>query len=277
MTTQLARVSFLGVGKMGEAFLSGLLKSGYDPDLIKVYDTNVDRMAEVVNGYQVKDAKEPREAATWGKFLILAVKPKDVRDALSPINDLNERKIIISFVAGTSSSYIARYVPKLTTVLRSMPNLSCRVGQGIIGVARSTRLEDVEYQEALELLRRTGLVYEVEEELLDLLTGYTGSGPAYVCAFIEALTNAGTIMGLSLELSSDMALQLVRGTSSLLIEGGLSPEELRRMVTTPGGTTAKGLEALDKGGFRGCIIEAIKSATQRAKEIHREIDLKGDS
>jgi len=266
------KVSLVGVGKMGEAFLVGLLKSGYDASLLMVCDSDEERVKVVVGKHHVKHAKSVSEATSWGDVIIIAVKPKDFDNVLSQMAGFTRGKVIVSFAAGVSIDYIYKVLRDAVPVIRAMPNLACKVRQGLIAVSKSALTPEEAYRKAIGVLRRTGEVCEVEEVAIDVATGLTGSGPAYVCYFIESLKYAGSKLGLEENLSVKMALQLLYGTSKLLLEEGISPEGLREMVATPGGTTAKGLEVLAECGFRECVARAVEAATRRAREIAREIE-----
>ncbi|MEM2921033.1 MAG: pyrroline-5-carboxylate reductase [Candidatus Bathyarchaeia archaeon] len=264
------RVSLVGVGKMGEAFLIGLLRSGYDSNLLMICDSDGERVKEIVNKYNVKGTISIGEATSWGEVIFIAVKPKDVVNVLSQMVGCAQGKIIVSFAAGVALEQISKFLKNATCIIRAMPNLACRVRQGVIAVSKGILTEDGAYRRAISLLRKTGDVYEVDEESIDIATGLTGSGPAYVCYFIESLRDAGSKLGLDENTSAKMVLQLLYGTSKLLLEEVITPEGLRNLVTTPGGTTAKGLEVFNECGFKVCVTRAIEMATQRAKEIAQE-------
>lgn len=268
----MVRVSLIGVGKMGEAFLAGLVRSGYDLGLLMIYDVDSARAEEVAERHRVKRANSLAEATSWGEVTILAVKPKDVNAVLLQLVGRVGGKTLVSFAAGVGAEHISKVLGEATTVIRAMPNLACRVRQGVIAVAKNPSASSEAYQTAIGILGRTGEVFEVDEVFIDVVTGLTGSGPAYVCYFMEALADAGSKLGLDGKISRKMVLQLVYGTSRLLLEEKIPTESLRAMVTTPGGTTARGLEVLSECNFRECLVKAIEMATQRAREIARELE-----
>jgi pyrroline-5-carboxylate reductase len=184
---------------------------------------------------------------------------------LEPVKDLfKENQILISVLAGIKIEKIKELAEK-PLIVRIMPNTPALIGEGVIGVSFEKNTEKKDY--ILSLLKTLGEVYEVKEELLDVITGLSGSGPAYVFNFIDALAQGGVKMGLSYDMALKIATQTVLGSARLLKESGQHPVVLRDMVTSPAGTTIYGLHELEKKNFKDAVMSAVESATKRSKEL----------
>ena len=182
----------------------------------------------------------------------------------------SEEQIVISIAAGIPISRFLEKFSEKAKIIRVMPNTPCLVGSGASALCSSKDTEEEDISIALELFSSVGIVERVPESLMDAVTGLSGSGPAYVFQFIEALSDAGVRVGLTREQSLKLAAQTVYGSSRLLLETGEHPGKLKDMVTSPGGTTIAGIHALEKGGIRSTVIDAVVAATNRSNELGKK-------
>lgn len=259
MTAQLAIV---GGGNMGAALLGGLLASGWAPAadiaVVEVLEPRRRQLAEQFPGVGVVE-RTPQCAAA-----LIAVKPGDVAAATAVAAEAGARRIL-SIAAGVSLATLEAAAPH-AAVIRSMPNTPSLVGQGAAAIAGGSRAGDEDLAWAERVLGAVGTVVRVPEYQLDAVTGVAGSGPAYLFLIAEALIDAGVLSGLSRQTAEALVAQLFVGSAALLAERG-DPAALRAMVTSPGGTTAAGLRALEDRGVRAALIAAVVAATERSREL----------
>jgi pyrroline-5-carboxylate reductase len=262
------RIAFIGGGNMAEAIIKGLLREGSAP-AIMVAEISAERRAWLAKTYPLVSVVEnSAEAAVWGDVVIMAVKPQQSAAVLADIKAASgPDKLVVSIMAGVRSAAIEETLENGTRVVRVMPNTPALVGCGASAICagKNASKEDLDCVE--NIFARTGLVVRVDEKQMDAVTGLSGSGPAYVFTFIEALSDAGVKNGLARDVASKLALQTVLGSVRMLAETGEHPARLREQVTSPGGTTIAGLHVLENGCFRGTIMDAVEAATQRSKEL----------
>lgn len=261
------KVGVIGCGNMGEAIVKGLIeKSGIKSTDIIVNDINKERQDYIIQKYNTAGA-DIKKVVNLSEIVFLVVKPKDLDDTLNPVKDtFKENQILVSVLAGVKIQKIKNLVEK-PLIVRIMPNTPALIGEGVIGVSFERETEKKE--EVTNLLKGLGEVFEVKEELLDVITGLSGSGPAYVFTFIDALAQGGVKMGLSYQDSLKMAVQTVLGSAKLLKETSEHPAVLRDKVTSPAGTTIYGLHELEKRNFKDAVISAVEKATERSKELSK--------
>lgn len=261
------KIGIIGIGNMGEAILKGILsKTNINPDEIIVSDTNSQRLEYIINKYSVAATDNNVRLAKLSNVVILSVKPKDLESVLSPIGVFLNQKILISVLAGIKISKIKQFAEN-AKVVRIMPNTPAMVGESATGVCFDGNISGEEKQWILKLLNSFGKTVVVEESLMDAITGLSGSGPAYVLAFIDSLAQAGVKQGLSYNQALELATQTVFGTAKMLMETKEHPVVLRDKVTSPAGTTIYGLHQLEKGKLKDTVMNAVESATQRSKEL----------
>lgn len=202
-------------------------------------------------------------------IVILAVKPGQVVPACQEIAEAIERDrhMVVSIAAGVRVASIEGALPEGTPVVRVMPNTPCLVEAGAMGISSGSSVSSEQMAVVVELLESVGLVAKVPEHLLDAVTGLSGSGPAYVFQIIEALSDAGVRVGLPRDLATQLAAQTLYGAAKMVLETGEHPAALKDAVTSPGGTTIAGLAALEAGGLRAAIYDAVLAATNRSKEM----------
>jgi len=260
------RLLLVGGGRMGEALLAGLLASGWATATeLAVAERVPARRAELAArfaGLTVVDDPVSADGA------VVAVKPADVAAACRAIASAGTRRVL-SIAAGISIAALEAELAPGTAVVRAMPNTPALVGAGAAAIAGGSTATDDDLAWAEQLLGSVGTVVRVGESLLDAVTGLSGSGPAYVFLVVEALIEGGVLAGLPRDVSAGLAIQTLVGAGRLLAETGESPEALRAAVTSPGGTTAAGLRALEAAGVRSAILDAVMAATERSRALGR--------
>jgi pyrroline-5-carboxylate reductase len=200
--------------------------------------------------------------------IVLAVKPQVLTSALQPLREgIGPSQMVLSIAAGVSTARIEECFAKDIPVVRVMPNTPALVGAAASAICLGRFANQTHRAQAHRIFDAVGLAVDVEEKLLDAVTGLSGSGPAYVYVFIEALSDAGVRAGLPRDVATRLAAQTVLGSARMVLETGTHPGVLKDMVTSPGGTTIAGLHALEQNAFRGAVIDAVQAATQRSKEL----------
>lgn len=265
---QRPRVGFVGAGNMAEALVGGMRAAGWPADRIAVTNrSHRARLASLAARYGVVACPDKHELCQHAEVLILAVKPKDVPEALSQlVPHVRPHHRVFSVVAGLTLARLEEAFPGLP-VVRAMPNTPSAVREGVTAYALGRHATEQDAELARVLFGSVGAVVEVPEDLIDLVTGLSGSGPAYVFFLVESLIEAGVRAGLPPQVARDLVVQTVFGAARMLRETGEDPAELRRRVTSPGGTTMAGVGALEEHGVRGAVVEAVRRAARRAREL----------
>ena len=271
MSVKGKRVGFLGGGNMGEALIKGLRAANVVPSSLMIAsEPRSDRLADLERLYGVRGAKNNVELVRDADVVVLAVKPQIMTPVLQEIaSSLSKRHLVISIAAGVSTSTILAGAGKELRLIRVMPNAPALVLQGATAIAKAKGLEDGDLETAQEIFGAVGKVVVLDEELMDAVTGLSGSGPAYVALVIESLADGGVKMGLDRVTAMTLATQTVLGAVTLLLETGVHPGTLKDMVSSPGGTTIAGIAALEEGGVRTTFIKAVERATLRSRELGR--------
>jgi pyrroline-5-carboxylate reductase len=255
-------LALVGGGRMGAALVGGLLGAGWEPGRLTVVEAVEARRHELTVAFPgVRVVAEPPA----GGGAVLAVKPGDVPAAASALAAAGVERVV-SIAAGVRLATLEASLPGVP-VVRAMPNTPALVGAGVTAIAAGTHAGEADLAWAEEVLGAVGRVVRVGEPLLDAVTGLSGSGPAYVFLVAEALIDAGVLVGLPRDLSATLALQTLLGAARLLVETGEGPEALRAAVTSPGGTTAAGLRALEAAGVRAAFLDAVVAATERSRQL----------
>ena len=264
-------VGFLGGGAMADALIGGLRARGLAPEQLRAADPDPARRALLQERHGVGASAENAEVVAGSDLLVIALKPGVVAGALAELRgrrglDL-ARPLWISIAAGIPLDRLEAALPG-ARIVRAMPNTPCLVGAGATAFFAGANVATAERAAARALFEAVGTCWEAPSEgLLDAVTGLSGSGPAYVFVFMEALGDAGVRMGLPREAAYQLAFQTVLGAAKLALETGRHPAVLKDQVTSPGGTTIAGLERLEAGGFRAAVYEAVAAATRRAREL----------
>lgn len=262
-------VAFLGVGMMGEALLAGLVRDGR-PIPIVVSDHSSDRQAEVAEKYGV-EAGTVAEAVAGASSVILAVKPKDMGSLLDEVSkDLKPNAVVISVAAGLTTAYLEKNLPEGTPVVRVMPNTPALVGEGMTAVSPGTHCDEEQLAAAQALLSPSGKVLAVPESQLDAVTAISGSGPAYIFYVVEAMVEAGVLLGITRATATELVVQTLYGAATMLTETGEHPTLLRERVSSPGGTTVAALRQLDDHKVRAAFVTAMEAAAKRSAELAAE-------
>ena len=273
------RVAILGAGNMGGALLGGILKSGFvKPDQV-VATTKSEEHARVMRekyGCTVT-AGGNRAAVQGADLIVLATKPHVVPLVVEEIRDvLTPDQVLISLAAALPMVVIEKRLREAMPVFRAMPNIPVVVGEGAVGVCANRQAKPEQRKVVEEMFRAVGVVCSVEEDMMDAVTGLSGSGPAYVYMVIEAFIAGGLKMGLSREVSTKLAEQTVLGAARHVQNSMLHPAILRDEVTSPGGTTIVAIHELERHGLRSMLISAIETATRHAKERSQALAKKLD-
>jgi pyrroline-5-carboxylate reductase len=266
------RVSFIGGGSMTEALVAGLLKASLlPPDLIHATDIRPDRRTRLAQRYGVAVGDDNRSAARQAGLLVLSVEPQVLDEVLSRIGEsIGHDALIVSVAAGYPIARVRANLPRPVPIVRAMPNTPSSVGEGVTALAMGPGVQPADREAARALFESIGLVVEVEERLMDAVTGLSGSGPAYICLLVEALADGGVRAGLPRPTAQLLATQTVLGTARLLIEGGVHPAMLKDQVASPAGTTIAGLQKLEEGRVRAAFIAAVETAARRSRELGDE-------
>jgi len=265
------RFGFVGGGAMAEALVGGLLASGVSTDRIRVADPDPARQKALAEAQGVAVTGDNAEAVAGADVALVAVKPNVLVDALGALCDGPTdvgATLWISIAAGIPLATIERALGPGARVVRAMPNTPALVHAGATAIHANGACRAADRAVARTLFEAVGTCWEAPNEgLLDAVTGLSGSGPAYVFVFLEALGDAGVRMGLPRDAAYQLAFQTVLGAAKLALESGRHPASLKDQVTSPGGTTIAGLERLEAGGFRAALHDAVEAATRRSREL----------
>jgi len=266
------KISFIGGGKMGSALIKGILSRNLiAPDKVTVSDVVMEQIEGLRTTFGVLATKDNKKAVRDADIIILAVKPQNMAEVLEEISgSIDKGKLIISIAAGISTGFIEEYLKKGARVMRVMPNTPALIGEGAAAITRGSHATDEDFSLTRHIFEAVGIVVAVKEDLMDAVTGLSGSGPAYGFVIIDALADAGVNMGLGREIALKLAAQTLLGAAKLCLKGDKHPAELRDMVTSPGGTTIAGLQAMEEGKLRATMMAAVQAATLRAKELGRK-------
>jgi len=264
-------LGIIGGGNMAEAMIKGLIQGGIASDRIQVAEPYPERRDYLSVKYGVRVSADNKQVVAGSSLLLIAVKPQMADSVLSEISAaLTLEKLMISLMAGVSCQSIEAFFPIPVRVVRAMPNTPALALQGATAIASGSHASAQDMGLASDIFSMVGKCWQVEEKLIDAVTGLSGSGPAYVLTFIEALSDAGVKNGLTRDIAFGLALQTVYGTACLLNETGEHPAVLREKVTSPGGTTIAGLQALEVGGFRGTVMRSVEAAALRSMELGKK-------
>ncbi len=265
----MSSIAFIGAGAMGAALMRGLITAKvFAPENVIAYDVDAARVQLLAAELGLKTANSLEAACQDADVILAAIKPQIMLAALKPLRDvLGPQHTLISIAPGVSTSQLEVGFSRAVPVLRVMPNTPCLVGEGASAICRGVHATDEHLAMGKRIFGAVGLAVEVEEKLLDVVTGLSGSGPAYVYVFIEALSDAGVRMGLTRDTATRLAAQTVLGAAKMVLETGQHPGALKDQVTSPGGTTISGLHQMERHGVRGAMMDTVQAATQRAREL----------
>ncbi|MFC4777615.1 pyrroline-5-carboxylate reductase [Paenibacillus sp. GCM10023252] len=273
-----SKLCFYGAGSMAEALVSGLIEQRItSPDRISMLNrSNAERLTELSTRYGVHttlvDAEKNRAIAE-SDILFLAMKPKDADAALDAIRGLiRDKQLIVSLIAGLSISTLERMLGSSVSIVRTMPNTSSSIGLGATGISYSSAVTDHQRALAEAIFQSVGITATIEENLQEAVTGVSGSGPAYVYYFMEAMMKASVQMGMPAEAAQQLIVQTVLGAAEMVRLTGEEPAELRRKVTSPGGATQAAIEVMDRYQFTDAIVQAAIRSAERSAEMGASIE-----
>ena len=265
------KIAFLGGGNMASALIGGLVAKGYDPRSISVVEVSPAARERLAAKHGVRVGTAPDAATAGCDTLVLAVKPQDLRAALAGFSGNLGRQLVISVAAGVRLDALSRWLGGHKKIVRCMPNTPGLIGAGITGLFASQEVTSSEKQKAEDILRAVGeVVWLADEKLLDPVTAVSASGPAYVFWFIEQLAASGERLGIPRGDALKLAMQTVLGAAKLAASSELSPSELKKQVTSRGGTTEAALKVFDEEKLAERFARAIEAASRRGGELGEE-------
>ncbi|PGS95471.1 pyrroline-5-carboxylate reductase [Bacillus anthracis] len=268
-------ISFLGAGSIAEAIIGGLLHANVvKGEQITVSNrSNETRLQELHKKYGVKGTHNKKELLTDTNILFLAMKPKDVAEALTPFKEyIHHNLLIISLLAGVSTHSIRNLLEKDTPIIRAMPNTSAAILKSATAISPSKHATKEHIQTAIALFETIGLVSVVEEEDMHAVTALSGSGPAYIYYVVEAMEEAAKEIGLKEDVAKSLILQTMIGAAEMLKASEKHPSILRKEITSPGGTTEAGIEVLQEHKFQQALISCITQAAQRSHNLGKTLE-----
>jgi pyrroline-5-carboxylate reductase len=264
-------ITFVGPGAMAEAMIAGLIRRGLaEPGHLLVTGPRVQRVEQLREKFGVRPYTDNAEAASQADVVVLSVKPQRLTGVMKGLKAIRPDALVLSIIAGATIRKLSTGL-KHHAVVRSMPNSPAQIGEGITVWTASEAVSEEQKKIASAILSALGEEVFVEDEYyLDMATALSGTGPAYVFMFMEALIDAGVHMGFPRRIAEQLVVQTIRGSTSYYLQAGHHPAALRNQVTSPGGTSAEALYYLEKAGFRTAISRAIWAAYQRSLELGKD-------
>jgi pyrroline-5-carboxylate reductase len=263
----MSQTAILGAGVMGETLLSGLVRAGRRVDALLVGEKRPDRARELEERYGVAVVSNV-DAARKADTVAIVVKPQDMADLLDEVApELRPGQLVVSLAAGITTAFIEARVPEGVAVVRVMPNTPALVDEGMAAIAPGSHCDDAHLAEAESLMASTGKVLRVPERQMDAVTAISGSGPAYLFFVVESMIEAGVHLGLPRATATELVVQTVVGSATMLRETGTHPVVLREQVTSPGGTTAAALRELEVHKVRAAFLAAMEAARDRSRAL----------
>ena len=262
-------IGFIGLGNMAKAMIGGILAKGLmgPNEIIGTAATETTR-AKVANKYGIQTRSSNEAVAKDADIIILAVKPQYLKVVIADIMDsVDDSKIIVSIAAGKTINWLAKEFEKPVKIIRVMPNTPALVLEGCSAVCRNDLVTDDDFHFVIELLESFGKAYTVPESMMDVVVGISGSSPAYVFLFIEAMADAAVAGGMPRKQAYEFAAQSVLGSAKMVLETGKHPGELKDMVCSPAGTTIEAVHVLDKERFRGTVMDAVQACIEKSRSI----------
>ncbi len=264
-----AKLGILGGGAMGEAIIRGILKARvFSPQQLTVSDISAEKLKGLKATHKIKTCSDNKKLVSDSSIIIIAVKPQVLPAVIKECTAASDKtRLFISIAAGVRTDTLCELLSGRGRIIRAMPNTAARVLESATALCSGPGATDADLNAAQKIFNALGKTVLVDEKLMDAVTGLSGSGPAYVFLFLEALIDAGVKVGLTRAVASALASQTIFGAAKLVTETLESATKLKEQVTSPGGTTISGLHVLEKGGFKGLVMDAVEAATQRSKEL----------
>lgn len=263
-------IAIIGAGVMGETLLAGLLRAGFPATEIVGTDRRDKRRHELEGRYGVRTFASVQEAAAVADTVVIVVKPQDVDDVLPEISGaLSPEALVMSLCAGVTTGQLEAGLPDGTPVVRVMPNTPAQVSEGMAAVSAGSHTREVDLEKAVHIMESVGRAVVVPERYQDAITAISGSGPAYLFFVVEAMIDAGVMLGLPRDTATLLVNQTMFGSAKLLVESDRHPNLLREMVTSPAGTTAAALRHLEERSVKAAFMAAMEAARDRSVELGR--------
>lgn len=270
----LKKVSFIGAGSMSEAIIAGIIKSNFlNPTQVFVTNrTNKERLNRLHKQYGVQVTHDKEAVILGADIIVLSMKPADVMSAIDPIKKyIKPNQLIISVIAGISTDYLLTLFDKEVPIIRVMPNTSASIGFSATAIATGKNVSDQQLELSESLFKTIGTTKTIEEDDMHVVTGISGSGPAYVYYLVEAMEKAAIEAGLDKDVAQSLITQTIIGAGEMLKQSGKSAQTLREEITSPSGTTEAGLKTLATYDFKEAVIACVNSAKDRSKELGEKI------
>ena len=266
------KIGFIGTGNMGSSIIKGILSSKFEEnENINIFDLDKDKVNNLVKEYGINAVNSEKELAENCNIIVLSVKPHIIPIVLKNLSgNVKKDTIILTIAAGISISVIENALGEDKKVVRTMPNTPAQVLSGMTAVTFNKNIENSEKEIIFKLLNSFGKSVEIEEKLMHTYTGISGSLPAYVYMFMEALADGGVLCGMPRNKAYEIVAQTVAGSAKMLLETGKHPGQLKDEVCSPAGTTIEAVRVLENGNFRGNVIEAVVACTEKSKEMAGE-------
>lgn len=263
------KIGFFGAGNMAEALCRGLLSAGVPAKELFASDLAEDRRAYFKKELGVRTTNDSRKVLARSDIVIFAVKPQNMMELLAILSPAPAKKLFVSICAGVTTGFIEKQLSSTPRVVRAMPNTPMLVGKGVAGICRGRWATEDDLAVAKEIFGASARLVDVDEAQMDAVTAVSGSGPAYFFYLVEAMVAGGVKLGLSEGAALVLARETCLGAGALLAESDDPPEELRRKVTSPGGTTFAAIAKMREAGFKEIVIAAVEAAAARSKDIGR--------
>ncbi|MDD3744992.1 MAG: pyrroline-5-carboxylate reductase [Anaerostipes sp.] len=263
------KIGFIGCGNMASAMIGGMLKQGVlKKEEIIASGPTQSKMEKIGEDLGIDVTTDNKEAAKQSEIIVLSVKPQMYEKVICELkDDITKENIIVTIAAGVTMEKVDRWFGKETKIIRTMPNTPALVGEAMVGMCHNEAITQDEVKIVKELFESFGKVEEVDEKLMNAVVGVSGSSPAYVYMFIEAMADAAVIQGIPRKKAYTFAAQAVLGSAKMVLETGAHPGELKDAVCSPAGTTIEAVRELEKSGFRSSVMEAVNAASEKGKEL----------
>lgn len=266
--TDIRKIGFIGGGNMAEALIKGLLSGSFPPERIMASEPSDSRRAHLIEAFGIQLAENNLELMEKSDIVVLAIKPQIVVEVLEEVAGVyTDDKLIVSILAGVTSTTIEKFFQGAPRVVRVMPNTPALVGEAASAICRGHHASKEDLAVVKQLLETVGMVQLIDERQMDAATGLSGSGPAYIYTVIEALADGGVREGLRRDVAHALAVQTVVGAALMVRETGEHPAILRDQVCSPGGTAITGVSTLEKNGLRTTLMEAVSASAARSREL----------
>jgi pyrroline-5-carboxylate reductase len=263
------KIAIVGGGNMGMALASGILQTKWaTPDRIMIAEPLKEKIEKAKSAHGIKASHSNLEAATWADVVLLSIKPQIMSHVLDEIKPaMKDSKLLISVAAGVTTAQIEKKVGGKVPVIRAMPNIAAVVREAATAICPGKYATPEDLKTARHIFESVGIVVDVDEDLMDAVTGLSGTGPMYVFQILEGLSDAGVKVGLSRDTANTLAVQTLIGSSKLIKETKEHPAKLKDLVTSPGGTAISALHSLERNGLKAMLIDAVEVASKRSSEL----------